>query len=528
MERRKLTTTLSLETQWSGLLLALALLFGGMVRFFPTILTGFPVLDGGMFYVAIGDILENGWRLPEVITYNQLNIPFAYPPFGFYLAAIIETITGLERITLLRFLPPIYSMLTILVMYYLASHIFKSRPQAALATVLYALLPRSFIWPIMGGGLTRAPGVIFAMLTLANLYQVFFNINLRKIWLVIVFGSLAILTHPEALLHTVGVGLWFWLAAPNKRDNLLRSVGIVAAISLITSPWWITMLARYQIDPYLAIMSTGGAGVGRLVWPLINFSEEQFLPLITLTAFLGAIGKIYQKNFLLSIWLCVPFLLSPRSAPTYAAIPVALLASLAISEFIIPAILAARDKTWPSENLWKDYQNPVSKVVVGLYLIYALLSAFWCGMLIMNSYVLDKPNQQAMQWVRENTPPQSRFLLITGDGSWAQDEVQEWFPVLAQRQSSTTLQGKEWFPNVNFNYEAEEINLLQTECPYAPVGCIENWSSSNKKEYDYVYILNTLRGLYHLPLVEYMSTDDSYPLIYTSPDEEILIFKHQK
>ena len=36
-----------------------------------------------------------------------------------------------------------------------------------MATLAFALIPRSYEWLIMGGGITRAPGMLFALLALA-------------------------------------------------------------------------------------------------------------------------------------------------------------------------------------------------------------------------------------------------------------------------------------------------------------------------------------------------------------------------
>ena len=523
----ELVKTLSFDTQWGQLILGLAVIFGSVVRFFPTLVTSFPVLDGGMFYVAIENILANGWRLPETISYNQLNIPFTYPPFGLYVGALMEKVTGLDRIDILRFLPPLYSLLAILAVYYLAQVIFEKIHLAALTALLYALLPRS-LWLIMGGSITRAPGMIFSIMTIACLYSVCFKGDYTKKWLVMLFGSLAVLSHPEAAFQTAGVCLGFLLLAPKKRDNFIIGMQIAGAVIILTSPWWITLLTRYGIEPIRSALGIGGGGItGSFLWPLVNFAEEQFLPIITITALWGAIFKLYQKEFLLPVWICIPFILSNRSAPSYAIIPLALLCTLAISEILIPAITSARDKTLITENIREGKIYSITKILVGIMIIYAVSSAFWWSMLTMNNYVLSKENQNAMQWVRTTTPRETHFMLLTGESNSGLDEVQEWFPALAERVSITTIQGKEWLPGNQFNLAEESTKQLQSECITAGVACIEDWGEKNQVEYDYVYVVDTSNSPYSLPIVNSLSTASDYLLVYTSPEKGIFIYKHQ-
>ena len=84
------------------LLLILAALFGGYVRIYPVVQAGFPLLDGGLFYTMTRDLVDAGLRLPWVTSYNHLNIPFAYPPLPFYLVGVLNILTGLDLLGLIR------------------------------------------------------------------------------------------------------------------------------------------------------------------------------------------------------------------------------------------------------------------------------------------------------------------------------------------------------------------------------------------------------------------------------------------
>ncbi|MDO9302752.1 MAG: hypothetical protein Q7T89_15305, partial [Anaerolineales bacterium] len=78
------------KLNWSMLFLFTALLFGAVVRFVPAASNGFPLNDGGMFYTMIRDLQANHYILPQFTSYNFADIPFAYPPLGFYIAASLS------------------------------------------------------------------------------------------------------------------------------------------------------------------------------------------------------------------------------------------------------------------------------------------------------------------------------------------------------------------------------------------------------------------------------------------------------
>ena len=74
--------------EWATLILFLAILIGAFLRFNPTLLAGFAVNDGGMFAVMVDDLRANHFLIPAFTTCNFSNIPFAYPPLGFYFGAL--------------------------------------------------------------------------------------------------------------------------------------------------------------------------------------------------------------------------------------------------------------------------------------------------------------------------------------------------------------------------------------------------------------------------------------------------------
>ena len=157
---------------WVKLMLGLSLFLGLLLRLLPGILAGFPLNDGGMFLVMIRDLRANGLALPTFTTYNLSNIPYAYPPLGFYIAAVLSYL-GISEMELLRWLPAFTNIISIYAVYLLSSEILDDRPRGALAAAFYALMPGGYGWFIMGGGLTRALGGLFLVLSMYTLLRVF-------------------------------------------------------------------------------------------------------------------------------------------------------------------------------------------------------------------------------------------------------------------------------------------------------------------------------------------------------------------
>src|SRR5688500_12079720 len=156
-----------LRTEWADLIFVLAILLGTFMRFNPTLLSGFAINDGGMFAVMVDDLKASHYRLPAFTTYNHLNIPFAYPALGFYLGRIASDLFGWSAAQTLRWVPAFFASLSIPVFYLLALRLLKNKYYAAISTLFFALMPRALSWYLMGGGLTRSPGQLFMLLTLA-------------------------------------------------------------------------------------------------------------------------------------------------------------------------------------------------------------------------------------------------------------------------------------------------------------------------------------------------------------------------
>ncbi|HVB96437.1 MAG TPA: hypothetical protein VNG11_01765, partial [Chloroflexota bacterium] len=161
--------------------LAYALLVGLLVRL--TFVAGqtFPLNDGGLFYAMIQDLQHNHFLLPAFTSYNGTGIPFTYPPLGFYVTGFLASLTHWQLLGLLRTIPLVVSVLSIVAFFWLARAMLPIGRGPIYATFAFALLPMAFDWDIMGGGITRSFGLLFSILALREIYVVFHRPNRRHL-----------------------------------------------------------------------------------------------------------------------------------------------------------------------------------------------------------------------------------------------------------------------------------------------------------------------------------------------------------
>ncbi len=134
------------------------------------------------------------------------------------------------------------------------------------------------------------------------------------------------------------------------------------------------------------------------------------------------------------------------------------------------------------------------------------------GFPLRNTSLRPPGPQQAMAWAAQNTPRESEFILLTGNGDAMTDPVQEWFPALAQRQSRTTLQGQEWMLGAGFFPRRDDLNTLQA-C--GDTACLEDWSNRTATRYSHVLVQRNTKTE---RLLDSLSRDSRYTLLFESGD----------
>lgn len=505
-------------------------LLGGYIRLFPAFMSDFPVNDGGLFYQMTQDLLQNGYALPLTTQYNQMEIAFAYPPLGFYLSAFFHAVSGLPLIDIFRFLPGMFAAASIPAFFLLANDLLKSRAQTALATMAFAFLPSAFYWPIMGGGLTRAPGFFFSLLAYWSAYRLYTVASRRNLLATACFASCAILSHPEAALHTVtGIALFFVFYGRN-RAGFLHSILVAFLVLSLTAPWWLTVLNRHGLTPFLTASRAGGGYRLDLLLSIfhMNLTDEPALTFLGCFAALGLFSLSARKIWLVPAWGLVILLTEQRSMILHLTPVLALSAGVGMDDFFTRLRQLTNSSHPSSPQEWASalFSNTASQIAFGFLLVSFILSAFEVAFTEAKELSLPPGDRTAFQWVNEKIPPGARFLILTGDQPLA-DPVAEWFPALTSQKSLATVQGREWHPASNFDQVLRSTFTLQ-QCVLREAACLREWQARDGREYDYLYISKARIRANHpalgqsIPLVNELLKSDDFEILYDTEQTAIL------
>ena len=554
------------QIDWPALLLITAILLGGLARFMPAFVTRFPINDGGMFYTMTQELSANGYALPAATAYNGLDLPYAYPPLGFYLASFLADFGRIPLLGVFLWLPPLLATLTIPAFYLLARALLKDDLRAALAAVFFALTPGGYGWHIMGGGITRSLGLVFLLLAtfyVLRLFQEGINIfnksqfcfehlwpsSLRAFFAkqsplatwgllrreerpprndgricglpnllfpAVIFCSLAVLSHPEIAIQTAGLCAVIWLFCGRTRRGTLHAALVSLGVLVLTAPWWGTVLAQHGLAPFLSASQTGlhtSASWSKFFTD--NFTLSGVFPFLVILRVIGLGCAFFKRQWLLLVLLVVPYLVDPRSAPAVSYLGFNLLSALAFLD-AIPYLVGRARKSQAATR-------PLLEARTGVILLFALvfLQFLDCGLFnyrLINT-TLTPADRQALAWARENLPPASDFLLVTTKPFSMSDPLQEWFPTLTGLRSQTTLQGLEWTLGGNFMGRLKDLAALQS-C--ADLACVETWSARTGLAYDYLWITIVPDSTSAI-LAEEVRASADYRIVYES--DAIVIFE---
>jgi hypothetical protein len=512
------------RSEWADLILILAIFLGAFMRFNPTLLAGFAINDGGMFAVMVDDLKASHYLLPAFTTYNHLNIPYAYPPLGFYLGRIAADLFGLSAAQVVRWLPAFFASLSVPAFYLLAVRLLKNKYYAAISTLFFALMPRALSWFVMGGGLTRSPGQFFMLLTLATVIRLYEQNRRRDIFWAGLFGGLAVMSHPEAAVHAFVSAVFLWIMLSRSRTGFLNSVGVGVLVLLVSAPWWATVIHYHGVEPFLKGGATGQKTMAIFHLLFFVFTEEPYATVIAILGLIGIAHRLIRRDYLLPLWMVIPFLVEGRSAAGPAAIPLAMLAAIGL----VDVLFAALQPSARNDQQHSDQVSSIERNILIYLLLYLIFSTYQFGFQLSNA-TLYPPDQEAMNWARENTPADSRFLVLTGTTSVSCDSVLEWFPALTGRQSIYTVQGTEWTEGANFNEYVRSTYAVQECLDGGEASCLDE--AISRSQYDYVYISRILRVNNCSPLdvqrtfpyfLEHIRADNGFDVIYES--EDVIIF----
>ncbi len=427
----------------------------------------FPVYDGGLFSVMAGEIAANGFALPRFTSYNGGDVPFAYPPLGLYVTALIHRATGIPILAIVQWLPLALSLLAVAAFAALARRLLPTARAAVLAAVIFPLLPYSYQWVIMGGGVTRALGFLFALLAATALVDASSSPSARTLALAALATAGAVLSHPEFAVFALVSAVLIPALLARGRARLTIPVGVAAAALVLSSPWWATVLARFGSAPFRAAATSTPFDLRGLVGAAVvfPFTAEPYLRVLGVLGLLGVLMLAATGRALVPAWLVLTLATIPRNGSTPLTVPIALAAAVCLDELLLPAAALAGRR---SGRRWAAAAAPLA--VGGWVLAYAALENW---VLLQRADVLlpvlSQGEREVSNWAARHTAAGSAFLIVTSTSAEQRDPLAEWFPALAGRTSVATAQGGEWIGRFG---ERSALNVRVKECQAAGVECL--------------------------------------------------------
>lgn len=469
----------------------------------------FPLNDGGMFVAMSRDLLDAHFALPAFTSYNVAGIPFAYPPVAFYLVALLSGATGVDAVALARILPLAANLATVAAVAVLARSLLGLGWAAFLAPAVFALIPRSYEWLIMGGGLTRSFGLLFAVASLDQAHRLFSTPSLRRAGLCAALAALALATHLEMGLFALDSIALMALLEGRSLRAVLATAAVGTAVGVLTAPWWASVVARHGLSPFAAASATGGwSSIKEELAALQDFTTPPrlVLTLPSALAVVGALVCLLRGQLFVPVWLPAIFFLLPRSAPSEATVPLALLASVGLADVVAPGVASAvgpgrRSRlaaaTW--RRVRAGWRSRAALVVGPLAAVSVLTAVFvsWPRMQVNPQTLgaVSAADRQAMRWVAERTGGADKFLVLTPTWSWEEDRVGEWFPVLAQRRSIVTPQGAEWLPaSAHARAVCAWLDVRSLGSAGLGVDELDTWASDRGVDFSAVFVSQPVPG----------------------------------
>jgi hypothetical protein len=129
--------------------------------------------------------------------------------------------------------------------------------------------------------------------------------------------------------------------------------------------------------------------------------------------------------------------------------------------------------------------------------------------------------------VKENTPENSRFLVLTEITAVSFDAVLEWFPALTDRQSIYTVQGTECIKGESSGDYVRPTYSAQRSLSLGEIPCLD--VAVDRWQYDYIYLskpLHTSRNGPQEPIPYFMQSiyaDSGFYEIYQT--EAVVVFE---
>jgi hypothetical protein len=418
------------------------LLFASIVAAFPLIFRNalvyqFPMGYAGLFTQMAQQIADANFLLPvESPYYGPGGIPFAYPPFGLYLLAFFIKLTG-KYYFFLRWLPPLFSLVSVVLTFLLSLKLFKSPFIATFTAIIAATSSELYVAHAWSAGIVRAPAFIFTILTIYFYSRNLEDRSMKNIALTGLFLGLSFLSHLAYALFCLAWITFYSLVSHNWLKRIGDSVLSSLAGSLVASIWIIPVISRHGWGVFLgAFNSHGGENISSVLVNIkeflrllqINFSPISTNPMLVVLFLFGVYFLLKQKTYNFILFFLLITLAFPENARFVFWLGCFFTGCglLIISNWLYRFIIRIN-------ITYSDFGILFFSVPILAFIWWGGINAISRRTPLLNEFALELGNR-----AQEIFPVNTKYLALL-----AQDEA-EWLPFLLEREPLVAQWGSEW------------------------------------------------------------------------------------
>lgn len=362
--------------------------------------------------------------------------------FGFHaFSAALSWVSGAEAPEAILVAGQLLNGLAVLGLYPLGRRLFNSAWAGVLAVLLGGLLFPAPAYYVRWGRYTQLAGQVILPAALVLTLELM-GAKGRRLGLLgaagVLLGGLLVTHYRVALFYgafALGLGL-FWAARRGLKPPALGLLPLGVLALGLTLPWWPRVLAGKLPQIAAGYLRPSVEVESNAFGPLLGYLPAWAWVLWAVSLGLGLWGRVEGAG-LLGLWVGLAFLLTN---PDLLGLPGAGFVgnfTLLIAAYI-PAALSLG---WAGSALAERLKLKPA-LVLGLVLGLGLLGAYrQLGIAEPGAHsMLTWTDLEALRWVRENTPPDSGFLIngffayggtivVGSDAGW-------WLPLLGGRRAS--------------------------------------------------------------------------------------------
>jgi hypothetical protein len=415
-----------------------------------------PFHLGGLFYEFSRQILLNHFALPQTIPYYSLGgIPFAYPPLGFYIQAVVMKLFSPPQFVTVNLLPPLIAVCSLPAFYWSFKQQTDDNRLQAAALFAFALMPSAFVNQIEGAGLAEACGTVALLLYLGGLFRFERSPRLASTLWAGLFLGLCVLSSPGSAYASVILSLFFFIkllvrdikSRSFKNSAWLLLIGLTGL--LVSAPYWLTILQHRELGGLTTTFLTQqdvSAFVNQIRY-MITFKPADMVTfvgdegvygfLFDFLVFAGIIWSVLNKR-IFQVLIFFALWLVPREGSWMVAIPAAWLAATGFVQVIWPLFQKAIKPAFASVRL------PLAPGLLSLILVLLMAGgAILSLQSIKNQTVLNISAAQVQSLQQDGRAiPLGAHVLAAGSIA-----LQEWSPALLEREVLNCEFGLEWQPD---------------------------------------------------------------------------------